>query len=218
MQAEGLDLAACIRVIKAGEKKADPTAAERQARYRARKASRVTSRRNPPNERDILTPEDTPTPSGVGPATPVTKSRGTRLPDDWQLPADWADWAKERRRWSAVEVAEESTLFANYWQARSGAGAVHRNWFKTWQNWVIRSHRKDGVAAPTPVNRTPAEAREWHANNAKFFRDHGREDDARRCDAHVAAIEAEHPELKTKVLSLVGEVTRELRVSRQRAA
>jgi hypothetical protein len=41
MQAEGLDLAACIRVLKAGEKKTDPTAAERMARMRAsRKAAK----------------------------------------------------------------------------------------------------------------------------------------------------------------------------------
>lgn len=37
MKAEGLDLDACIRVVKAGEKKADPTNAERQARYRDRR-------------------------------------------------------------------------------------------------------------------------------------------------------------------------------------
>jgi hypothetical protein len=54
LQAEGLDLAACIRVLRAGEKKSDPTAAERKRRQRGK--SRVTSRRDPPND-NILTPE-----------------------------------------------------------------------------------------------------------------------------------------------------------------
>jgi hypothetical protein len=36
MRAEGLDLDACIRIIRAGENKADPTAAERKRRQRKR--------------------------------------------------------------------------------------------------------------------------------------------------------------------------------------
>lgn len=57
MQAEGLDLSACIRVLRAGEKGADTTAAERQRRCRARKVSRRDVTRDPPNDIDILTPE-----------------------------------------------------------------------------------------------------------------------------------------------------------------
>lgn len=51
MKAEGLDLDACIRILKAGEKKADPTNAERQARYRAkRKDNAVTVTPSAPND------------------------------------------------------------------------------------------------------------------------------------------------------------------------
>lgn len=51
MEAEGLDLAACIRIVKAGEKKSDPTGAERQARFRAnRKRNAVTVTDEPPND------------------------------------------------------------------------------------------------------------------------------------------------------------------------
>ena len=64
MQAEGLDLDACIRILRAAEKKADPTNAVRQARHRAKKAGNngvtVTGVTIPPNDRDILTPGSTP--------------------------------------------------------------------------------------------------------------------------------------------------------------
>lgn len=60
MKAEGLDLDACIRIIKAGERRADPTNAERQARHRAKKKAEsngvTVTRDTPPNDRDILTP------------------------------------------------------------------------------------------------------------------------------------------------------------------
>jgi hypothetical protein len=64
MQAEGLDLAACIRVLRAAERKSDPTNAQRQARFRAnRKAESnavTVTPVTPPNDIDILTPQSPP--------------------------------------------------------------------------------------------------------------------------------------------------------------
>jgi hypothetical protein len=163
MVAKGLTLADVAEIVAANEQTRDPTAAERQARCRARKQSRVTSRRDPPNE-SILTPGNTPTPDGVGPK-PVPKSRGTRLPADWAIPAEWRAWAKQRRGWSDKDIDEEAEIFANYWQAKSGAGACHTDWFKTWRNWVIRSHRADGMKTET-ANLTAQQWREraeWYA-------------------------------------------------------
>jgi hypothetical protein len=134
MIAKGLTLEDVAEIVAANEVTRDPTAAERQARYRARKQSETSRRnvtRNTPLNEDILNPPNTPTPSGVGPGPVEKKSRGTRLPDNWQLPAEGAAFAKSKRRWADTEIAEEATLFANYWQSRSGAGAVHRDWNKT---------------------------------------------------------------------------------------
>lgn len=63
MKAEGLDLDACIRIVKAGEKKADPSNAQRQARHRERRKGAkaesngvtVTGVTGFPNDKDILT-------------------------------------------------------------------------------------------------------------------------------------------------------------------
>lgn len=61
MKAEGLDLDACIRVLKAGEKKSDPTNAERQARHRAKNNAVTVTDDGFPNDIDILTPSGSPT-------------------------------------------------------------------------------------------------------------------------------------------------------------
>ena len=113
---------------------------ERQQRRRSRGVTRTKC--DPPND-NILTPVVTPTSNDVGPK-PVTKSRGSRLAADWVLPDEWRQWGKDRRNWSDKDVSEEAEIFANYWQAKSGTGACHTDWFKTWRNWVIRSHRPDG--------------------------------------------------------------------------
>lgn len=68
MKAEGLDLDACIRILKAGENKADPTNAQRQARHRVKKKEAALAESNgvtvtgvtvSPNE-SILTPSEPP--------------------------------------------------------------------------------------------------------------------------------------------------------------
>ena len=87
MQAEGLDLDACIRVLEAGEKKADPTAAERKRRQRAKSRRDVT--RDPPNDIDNLTP-------GVE-ANASPPKMGFVLPAD--IPAEpWGGFEEMRKR------------------------------------------------------------------------------------------------------------------------
>jgi hypothetical protein len=98
MQAEGLDLDACIRVLKAAERKADPTNAERQARFRANKKAKAESNAvtvtpvTPPNERDILTPPEVSEAEASSPQ-----------PRPWALPVGvslqvWNDFLSNRKR------------------------------------------------------------------------------------------------------------------------
>ena len=184
LAAKGLTLEDVAEIVAANEVTRDPTAAERQARCRARKRqSQRDVTRDPPND-NILTPADTPTPNGVGPKPVTDNSRGTRLPNDWALPPEWAEWAAKRRGWSASEIAEEALLFANYWHSRSGAGAVHRDWFKTWQNWVVRSHRADGKQSGK-VELTAQQLRE----HAEWFVRHGQPDRADECRRKAIKLE-----------------------------
>ena len=107
LREEGLDLDACIRVIEAGEKKADPTNAERQSRYRAkRKRNTVTV---------------TPFPLIEELHIPVSETKVSST--IWPCPANvdpqhWADFRKnrktKRRTDSATAYAEQIKLIGEF--------------------------------------------------------------------------------------------------------
>jgi hypothetical protein len=62
--------------------------------------------------------------------------RGSRLPADWTPSAADIAFALDRgmRR---DRVDAEAEKFRNYWLAKSGAGAVKRDWPATWRNWTL---------------------------------------------------------------------------------
>jgi uncharacterized protein YdaU (DUF1376 family) len=61
--------------------------------------------------------------------------RATRLAPDWELPAEWGDWAANERGWSASEVVRVSHAFADHWRSK---GEPRADWLATWRNWVRR--------------------------------------------------------------------------------
>lgn len=89
MKAEGLDFDAAIRVLKAGEGKSDPTNAERQKRYRAkRKSNGVTVTRDAPND-IILNPCEP-----IGSNEPIPPENPVLLPE--HVVEAWNDLAARR--------------------------------------------------------------------------------------------------------------------------
>lgn len=80
--------------------------------------------------------KNTPDKSGVS-----RTSRGSRLPDDFDPPAEWIEWAMKKRSWHREEALDECECFVRYWQARPGREACKLDWSKTWQNWVTNSRR-----------------------------------------------------------------------------
>lgn len=185
MAEKGLTAHDLAEIAAANEKRADPTAAARQARRRARKVeSQRDVTRDPPNDNSSNPPVITPKPDGLAPSQKSKSVRGSRLPDDWRLPDEWRQWATERRGWSGVEIDEEAEIFANYWQAKSGAGACHVSWAKTWKNWVIRSHRPNGTRqaakAAAPMNE------EQLRSAIRFRRDIGDEAKAQEYETELA--------------------------------
>lgn len=90
---------------------------------------------------DINTPLIAPQPLKTKPA-----KRGSRLPDDWQLPDDWRDWTAVNCPATTPErVDREALIFANFWQAKPGSQACKLDWRKTWQNWCLKAF----ATAPT---------------------------------------------------------------------
>ena len=81
----------------------------------------------------------------------VKKSaRGTRLPSDLTLPADWESFCKETR----PDLNPQATFekFRDYFVAKAGAGGTKVDWLATWRNWV-RNERSQPGAVKAPAKR-----------------------------------------------------------------
>tara|TARA_R110000787_G_scaffold10889_4_gene36280 strand:- start:254 stop:670 length:417 start_codon:yes stop_codon:yes gene_type:complete len=94
--------------------------------------------------------------------------KGTRLPEDWMLPAEWRTWALahiDKRLALDAFTANDYTSeiadnFADYWISKSSA-ATKLNWQRTWQVWVRREVQTNGwriekrTAEKAPATFTP---------------------------------------------------------------
>jgi len=77
----------------------------------------------------------------VAKATPLPSSKkATRLPESWQLPLEWGNWALEQGL-SIDQVKTEAEKFKDFWISKSGSNATKRDWQATWRNW-IRRHKE----------------------------------------------------------------------------
>ena len=81
------------------------------------------------------------------------RAKGSRLPADWVLPADFIEWARDYRdpafpekQLTDEEIAREGHSIAD-WSANSANGAK-ADWFAAWRNWIRR-------AAPTILRARP---------------------------------------------------------------
>jgi len=71
----------------------------------------------------------------------IVSSRGTRLPETWTLPTEWADEAYQYRTpngeyLTAEEISHEAAKFRDYWIAQPGTKGTKLNWKSTWANWL----------------------------------------------------------------------------------
>lgn len=66
----------------------------------------------------------------------VANKRGTRLPQDWQLPKAWGEWAlAEFKTWTTDVVRVEADKFRDFWHSKAGKEAAKLDWQATWRNW-----------------------------------------------------------------------------------
>lgn len=71
---------------------------------------------------------------------PTNDSRGSRLPTDWELPADWKDWAERER--SDLDPDKVAESFKDYWLAKPGKDGRKTDWQATWRYWVRNQNAK----------------------------------------------------------------------------
>jgi len=84
--------------------------------------------------------------------------RGSRLAGDWHPSPPEIAFALDRGM-PRVRIDTEIEKFRNYWIAKSGAGAVKRDWSATWRNWIItameRGNGPSNYGARGPGTSTP---------------------------------------------------------------
>ena len=155
-------------------------AAERQARYRERKAEAVTlgitSVTNPvtciTSVTSVTAKESvSPTPPSKenNPPSknpPLGGQKGSRLSPDWQ-PSSAEQLFAEGLGFSTAQAAVEFDKFRDFWIAKPGAAGVKIDWPATMRNWLRRSAEMRGIAPPNvtlpvptgppPVVKTQAE-------------------------------------------------------------
>lgn len=117
-------------------------------------------------------------PAAVPAPEAEAKSRnGKRLPDNWTLPSEWADWARTKR--PDLNIAEQGEKFADHFRAAPGVKGRKTDWEATWRNWIRNERRGTNMPPPsavqsgkpqgpseTPLERAVAWARQQHALGA----------------------------------------------------
>ena len=78
-------------------------------------------------------PSPSPTPL-TSPSLRSGEVRASRLPDDWQLPDPWREWAVNER--PELDVQRTADSFADYWRGKAGKDGRKVDWLATWRNWV----------------------------------------------------------------------------------
>lgn len=77
----------------------------------------------------------------------VRSPKGSRLPLDWSLPAEYRKWATESLGWSGSQIDGVAERFADYWRSATGKNATKADWFATWRNWCRRENPRGGKPA-----------------------------------------------------------------------
>lgn len=83
-------------------------------------------------------------------ASPSAPARlGSRLPNDWTLPAEWREWALQAQpTWSPEHAGKVADSFKDFWIGKAGKDGRKADWEATWRNWVRREQPMRGQARP----------------------------------------------------------------------
>jgi len=81
--------------------------------------------------------EDTPHSPPKGTARKSAPPKKTRLPDDWILPDEWRQWAREKRGLMDGQIDWLAEDFHRYWTGPDAKGGGRKaDWKRTWQTGV----------------------------------------------------------------------------------
>ncbi|BAL87328.1 hypothetical protein AMIS_21080 [Actinoplanes missouriensis 431] len=83
------------------------------------------------------------TPAQAPAAAKPRPENGTRLREDW----DQTEECRRGREWASkdypnVNLDEEVRKFMNHWLSKPGKNATKRDWYRTFQNWIMEANRR----------------------------------------------------------------------------
>ena len=85
---------------------------------------------------------------GTAEKSAAPSKRGSRLPEDWSLPADWLAWSLgEFPAWTEQHARGQGDRFKDYWISLPGKAGSKVRWEATWRNWC-----RSAIAQPGRVN------------------------------------------------------------------
>lgn len=87
-------------------------------------------------------PAPHPRPAGKAPVVPFNGK--TQLPNDWQLPVEWREWAEQQRPELADRLDAIAGNFRDYHESK---GTRSASWIAEWRRWINRER------APKPPTR-----------------------------------------------------------------
>mgnify|MGYP003378891415 CR=1 FL=1 len=111
---------------------------------------------SPSDEAPEPAPQPNPAPKPAVKAAVIPMAAKTTLPDDWQLPEDWREWAHQQR----PDLADLDAIAANFRDYHLSKGTRSASWVAEWRRWVNRERapasRVQRLQAPqTPPRYAP---------------------------------------------------------------
>lgn len=74
-----------------------------------------------------------------------TKTRGTRLPEDFAVTDRMCEWAAEK--FPSVDLDYQTEKFRDHWRASSGTNATKRDWAAAWRTWIRNAAERSGAGS-----------------------------------------------------------------------
>jgi uncharacterized protein YdaU (DUF1376 family) len=75
----------------------------------------------------------------------IITAKGSRLTNDWALPNEWIDAAKDiKPDFTTAQIKFIADGFKDYWISLPGAKAVRADWLATWRNWIRKQDVPQG--------------------------------------------------------------------------
>lgn len=100
----------------------------------------------------VIEPLEIKTKNSPSESSTRTRTRGTRIPEDFQVTEEMRAWYR-REIGNAIDGVAETAKFIDYWRGKSGQQATKVDWIATWRYWMRNAKDRTGSSSTKPVRR-----------------------------------------------------------------